>query len=437
MPRPPRHHPLRIHLNGVLVGHLTQETGGGMTFRYDTSWLEGGKGAISLSLPLQADPSRGERVNAVFDNLLPDNEALRRRVAERVGARATDAFSLLYKIGRDCVGALQFVPADEDDGYLSLPSKGVEGTPVSDKEIEQILAHLGQAPLGLGEDNDFRISVAGAQEKTALLWHGDRWLKPRGTTPTTHIFKTQMGKLRNGMDLSQSVENEFYCLRLMRAFGLPACHAEMHVFGKTKALVVERFDRRWLKDGRLLRLPQEDCCQALSKPPTLKYQNVGGPSMVDVLNLLKGADTPAEDQKKFLKAQILFWLIGATDGHAKNFSLFLRPNGGFSLTPLYDVLSAQPCLDARQLLRKEMKMAMCVGDNRHYRMDEIHGRHFLQTTKRAGLPERLAREALDEVTATVESALTNAEAELPARFPAGIPHSVRKAVEARRGRLST
>lgn len=438
MPRAARHTPVRVLMNGLLVGHLSRDLGGAISFRYDESWLAVPKAqAISFSLPLREDAYRGERVVAVFDNLLPDNEALRQRVAGQVGASGTDAFSLLSKIGRDCVGALQFIPQGADGAEPSRKLQPQQGKPVSDRDIERILTHLAQAPLGMGGDEDFRISVAGAQEKTALLWHQGKWHTPHGTTPTTHLLKTQMGKLRNGLDLSQSVENEFYCLRLMRAFGLPACTAEMQVFGKTKALVVERFDRRWTQGGTLVRLPQEDCCQALSRPPSMKYQNQGGPSMVEILNLLKGADTPAEDQKKFLKAQILFWLIGATDGHGKNFSLFLGGNGGFRLTPLYDVLSVQPCVEARQLQRKEVRLAMCVGDNRHYRLDEIHGRHFLQTTARAGLPESLAREALDEVGAAAEAALAMVEAGLPTGFPEQIPFSVKKAVMTRLRRLDS
>ena len=119
--------------------------------------------------------------------------------------------------------------------------------------------------------------MVGAQEKTALLWHGGNWLKPHGTTPTTHLFKKQLGKLPDGIDLSDSVENEFYCLKLAEAFGLPVNNARIQTFGETKALVIERFDRRWTKDGRLIRLPQEDCCQALAVPPTLKYQSDGDP----------------------------------------------------------------------------------------------------------------------------------------------------------------
>lgn len=425
-----RHHtPLRVLLNNRLVGYLVKEPGGAIAFRYDESWLAWDQAIpVSLSLPLREDAFKGEPVVAVFENLLPDSDSLRRRVAEKVGASGTDSYSLLSEIGRDCVGALQFIPEDDDAVY---DTAGIAGEVVGDDAIEEILKNLAQAPLGLHRDQEFRISVAGAQEKTALLLHEGNWWKPHGTTPTTHIFKTQMGTLPNGVDLSNSVENEYYCLKLMAAFGLPVNGAEIHVFGKTKALVIERFDRKWTRDGRLLRLPQEDCCQALSTPPSRKYQNDGGPGMVDILELLKAGDTPAEDQKMFLKAQILYWLIGATDGHAKNFSIFLGPGGRFRLTPLYDVLTAQPSLDARQIVGKQMKLAMSVGDSRHYDLRYIQGRHFIQIAERAGLPGAIARGALEEVAQAAAQAMETVASELPSAFPEELHDSVQAGIISR------
>jgi serine/threonine-protein kinase HipA len=200
--------------------------------------------------------------------------------------------------------------------------------------------------------------------------------------------------------------------------------AEIMTFGDTKALVTERFDRRWTKDGRLLRLPQEDCCQALSIPPTRKYQSDGGPGMVAILDLLKGSDDPAEDQKSFFKAQLLFWLIGATDGHGKNFSIYLGPGGTYRLTPFYDVLTAQPSLDARQIERKQMKLAMSVGKSRHYRIDTIQARHFVQTGEEAGVPKALVHAAVEEVAADAETALARVEDGLPKGFPEAVHASV-------------
>jgi serine/threonine-protein kinase HipA len=429
MARRRKHAPLRVLLNDRLVGHLNKGSGGAVDFRYADMWL-GWPDAIpvSLSLPLREDAYKGEPVVAVFENLLPDSNNLRKMVAAKVGADGTDAYSLLSQIGRDCVGALQFMR--DDIGDVPNPA-GITGEVIGDQDIEILLKNLSRAPLGLTEDEEFRISVAGAQEKTALLWHEGKWLKPHGTTPTTHIFKTRIGTLQNGIDLSNSVENEYYCLKLLGAFGLSVNVAEIHTFGETKALVIERFDRQMTNDGRLLRVPQEDFCQVLSCPPTRKYQNEGGPGMADILERLKASDTPADDQKKFLKAQILFWLTGATDGHAKNFSVFLGAGGTFSLTPFYDVLTAQPSLDAGQIERKQMKLAMFAGDGRHYRIDEIQGRHFVQTTERAGLPGAMAIEALEEVAKAATGAMDAVVKQLPKGFPEEIHASVLQGVTTR------
>ncbi|OKL45111.1 type II toxin-antitoxin system HipA family toxin [Pseudovibrio exalbescens] len=428
------HVPLSVLLNNRRIGTLIKEPSGAVVFQYDETWLAWDYALpVSLSLPLREEAYRGAPVVAVFENLLPDADALRRRVAERVGAAGTDAYSLLAAIGHDCVGALQFAAGDApvDD------ASAINGAVVDEVAIEAMLKGLAQAPLGLSREDPFRISVAGAQEKTALLYHEGQWLKPHGTTPTTHIFKTQIGRLPNGIDLSDSVENEYYCLRFAAACGLPVTSAAMHTFGETKALVIERFDRRWTRDGRLLRLPQEDCCQALSVPPTRKYQNEGGPGLVDLLQLMKGSDDPAADQATLLKAQMLFWLIGATDGHAKNFSVFLGPGGSFQLTPLYDILTAQPSLMSRQIDRKQMKLALSVGRNNHYRLDQIHGRHFLQTAEQARLPKGLVHNALSEIAEAALKAVEVMEQELPPNFPSIIHDSVAAVVRERARQLGS
>lgn len=434
MPRKPTRTPLDIFLNGRLVGRLTRQSSGAIDFLYHPIWLEWENAIpVSLSLPLRETRFVGDRVTAVFENLLPDSKPIRTRVAERTGALGTDAFSLLSEIGRDCVGALQFLP----EGTEPAPADQIDGTVVEDDEIAAIIANLARAPLGLDEDDDFRISVAGAQEKTALLRFEDRWLKPSGTTPTTHLIKPQIGKLENGIDLTNSVENEYYCLELMRALGLPTTKTHIEQFGDTKALVVERFDRRWTRDGRLLRIPQEDCCQALSIPPTRKYENEGGPGIPDILQLLKGSDEPAADQLTFLKAQLAFWLLGATDGHAKNYSITLSPGGRFHMTPLYDVLTAQPSLTAHEIRRNRFKLAMAVGASRHYRIYEIHGRHFVETARAAGMADPLIRRAVTEIQEQLHPALEDVAAGLPADFPGDIVDSVREGCVERLPRLDT
>jgi serine/threonine-protein kinase HipA len=419
---------LHVFLNSRLVGQLNHEASGAIDFRYDLAWLAWEHTMpVSLSLPLREDRHIGAPVSAVFDNLLPDSPAIRKKVAERVGAEGIDAFSLLAALGRDCVGALQFLSEHAQPG----PAGVIDGHPIKDTEIAGMLKNLARNPLGLERDEDFRFSIAGAQEKTALLRYKGRWLKPVGTTPTTHIFKPQIGNLPNGIDLSNSVENEYFCLTFTKALGLPSAEVEMATFGDKRVLVVERFDRQFTDDNRLLRVPQEDCCQALSVPWTNKYESEGGPGVQKILRLLAGSDDADVDRRNFLKSIIVFWLLGATDGHAKNFSIFLSPGGGYRLTPLYDIVSAQPSLDAKQIGRNKLKMAMAVGDTRHYTMESILGRHFVQSAMTAGLGNKIALEVIDDIVAAAPKALERVIAELPKGFPEGINKSIAKGVTSR------
>ena len=417
-----------MFLNSRLVGQLRRETSGATIFQYDRSWLEWQPVLpVSLSLPLREQPYVGAPVLAVFENLLPDNDKLRRQIAARAHAEGTDAYSLLGAIGHDCVGALQFLPPD----VQPTPPGAIDAVPVSGREIGVILDNLATAPLGITEDESFRISIAGAQEKTALLrWKG-RWCKPRGTTATTHIFKPSIGKLPNGVDLTSSVENEYLCLKILNALGLPATKAEIETFGDRRVLIVERFDRLWTEDQRLLRLPQEDSCQALSVPPNLKYQSDGGPGIADILKLLRGSDEPTSDQRSFLKANIVFWLMGATDGHAKNFSIFLSPGGRFHMTPLYDVISAQPSVDSKQILWRQFRLAMAFGTKPHYQIRQIAPRHFFETADQAGVGreavESVVHELLEGVTAAVDSAVSK----LPRNFPDQIASSIEAGIKGR------
>ena len=399
-------------LNGRLVGEVDMARSGAISFHYAPEWLSWEHALpVSLSLPLQEQAHQGGPVIAYLENLLPDNPAIRERVATKVGAGGTDAFNLLEKIGRDCVGALQFVVGDTPPEPMSP-----EGEAVSDAQIGAMLHNLATAPLGI-EDDDFRISLAGAQEKTALLRKDSAWIRPLGMTPTTHILKTQLGVLPSGINLSDSVENEFLCMTFCRAMGADVAEVEIADFDDVRALAVTRFDRRWTRDGRLIRLPQEDFCQALGVPPSQKYQMDGGPGISDAMHLLAGSDRPNEDRLAFFKAQVLFWLLGATDGHAKNFSIALRPGGGFGMTPLYDVLTAQKAVDDGQIRHNRMRLAMSVGDQNHYRINEIVRRHFLETAKVVGIGHDLAESVIGEVLDQLDSAIEETQAALPPGFP--------------------
>ncbi|HBP54165.1 MAG TPA: type II toxin-antitoxin system HipA family toxin [Synechococcus sp. UBA8638] len=430
------HQSLQIFLNTRLVGELLRKANGAISFRYHPSWLAWEHSLpVSLSLPLQQEPHGDERATAFFENLLPDSRPIRQRIAQRVGARGADAYSLLREIGRDCVGALQFLPQGEEPGSRSAPT----GEALSETDIEALVTALDGAPLGIGGDNDgdndFRISVAGAQAKTALLHRDGRWWRPSGATPTTHLLKPQIGQWSRDVHLKNSVENEYLCLKLLEAFGLPVAQVEMTTFGTQKVLVVKRFDRRRTRDNRIIRLHQEDICQALACPPTRKYQSDGGPGIVAVMDRLRGSDEAAKDRMAFFKANVLFWLMGASDGHGKNFSLALLPGGRFHMTPLYDVLSVQPMVDTRELRLRDFKLAMSVGHSRHYRFKDVCPRHFVETGIKAGLSREGIAEIFDNIHSHGNCAIQAVVSGLPDDVPAALVESVTRAVGRRMQQL--
>jgi serine/threonine-protein kinase HipA len=402
-----------------LMGELKSTSGGAMEFRYSNSWLSApGSFPLSLSVPLGERPYRNAELEPFLDNLLPDEEGVRRAIATRVGAQGTDPFSLLWELGRDCVGALQFLPA----GVAPASQRHPDGPVLTDGEVAEILRSLATSPLGVTRTAEFRISVAGAQEKTALLRTSEGWVRPTGTTPSSHIIKPPIG-MSGPVDLSASVENEYLCMLIVAELGLPTATVEIARFEDVTALVVERFDRAW-RGPLPVRLPQEDLCQALGVPSFRKYDANGGPGMLDVLALLLQSDAPEEDRRQFLQSCFAYWVLGATDGHAKNFSLALGAQGGFRLSPLYDVLSLQPSVDAHQVSRREFRVAMAVGNGRHYKVDEIMPRHFVQTAVAAGVDQGVATLWMQEINERVPGALQRAAEAMDESVPQDLLGSI-------------
>lgn len=439
---------LGLWINGAHVGTWRLNPRTGDTLEYAAEWVGAEQGRpLSLSLPFTAGnaPHRGDRVRAYFDNLLPDARDIRERISRRYGIGSTDAFALLAEVGRDCVGALQLLP----DGVAPASVPTVQATPLSEAEVAQVLrnALTPSLPGTVGEDDDFRISIAGAQEKTALLYRDGQWCVPHGDTPTTHILKLPLGLVGNlKVDLRDSAENEWLCSRILKAFGLPVADCEPVRFEDMKALCVTRFDRTWWQgpagDPRLIRLPQEDMCQATGVPPVAKYENEGGPGIDRIMAVLDGSMARDHDRRVFFLAQLLFWLLGATDGHAKNFSIFLRPGGRYQLTPLYDVLSAYPILGEGpgKLSPHKARMAMAVrARNAHYKMEEIQRRHWIALGRRHGVVTPDGRDVehlIDELADRVPKVIDAVREQLPADFPAAVAQAILGGMQRAAARLA-
>lgn len=407
---------LTVFMNGILVGKLEKIVAGGLVFSYDEKWLNTpGARPISLSLPLAAEQFSGDIVYHFFDNLLPDNAQMRSRIQTYFHVTTDQPFDLLAAIGKDCVGAIQILSGD-----TTHVTNNILFEPLKEKEIASILRNIQNYPLGMSHDaGEFRISIAGAQEKTALLYWKKKWNRPLGATPTTHIFKLPIGYIpHQHIDLRDSCENEWLCSQIAEAFELPVAKCDIQRFEEIKVLIVERFDRKLASDGSwLMRLPQEDMCQALGTSPNLKYQSDGGPGINNIMRLLLGSSEPEKDRDTFFSAQVLFYLLAAIDGHAKNFSVYLGVGGQYRLTPLYDIMSAHPLIAHKQLRTKKIKMAMALkGKNTHYHWHEIKRNHFLETAKMANYSVEKAEKILDSMLEKVEQVIQQISEKLPNQF---------------------
>jgi len=222
-------------------------------------------------------------------------------------------------------------------------------------------------------------------------------------------------------DMQHSVENEWLCSKIVTTFGLPVAHCDIAQFEDQKALIVERFDRKLASDKRwIIRLPQEDMCQAKGLSPLRKYQSDGGLGITDCMKILDGANDSHRDKQVFFKAQLIFYLLMATDGHSKNFSIFHQPGNRFELTPLYDILSAHPIIGTKsdQIPIQKAKMAMAIkGSNNYYHIQLIQRRHFINHALEMGISENEADKLIAEIIDVTEAVTQKVYQLLPEAYP--------------------
>ena len=358
-----------------VMGEVRRSRSGRPSFVYDAGW-RASRGAypLSLSMPLVVAEHENGRIESWLRGLLPDNEAVLARWGQRFHVSPRNAFALIGAVGEDCAGAVQFVAPERVPALLGTGRDTVEWLEVGD--VAQRLAHLrrDKAAWRLVRDTG-QFSLAGAQPKTALLFDGERWGVPSGRVPTTHILKPPI----DGFD--GHAENEHLCLALARSLGLPAARSRVRCFEAEAAIVVERYDRRRGAAG-IMRLHQEDLCQALGIPPTKKYQNEGGPGVGAMLEVIRThSGEPREDAGTFVRACVFNWLIGGTDAHAKNFSMLIGTGGRARLAPLYDVASTL----VYDFDVKKLKLATRVGGK--YLLEEIGRRQWEKLATESRLPK--------------------------------------------------
>jgi serine/threonine-protein kinase HipA len=372
-------------LGGRVIGEVKRDRRGQLRLRYDDEWRAAREAfPLSLSMPLVVAEHGHEPIEAFLWGLLPDNELVLDRWARRFQVSARNAFALISHVGEDCAGAVQFARPERLPQLLTPRAPEVDW--LEEAGVGERLRMLREDHAAWRGPRDAgQFSLAGAQPKTALLHQGGRWGIPSGRTPTTHILKPP------SPDFDGHAENEHLCLALARALGLPAVTSRVQSFGGESAIVIERYDRasaaelaaaappetaaqlaQLARTQPILRLHQEDMCQALALLPTAKYQNEGGPTPERIVTLLRTySSRPLDDVNTFVDALAFNWLIAGTDAHAKNYSLLHGRGGRVRLAPLYDIASALPY---KELDPQRLKLAMKIADK--YRIRDIGDREW-------------------------------------------------------------
>lgn len=390
---------LVVLLDGREVGRVRNDARGRLTFVYDEDWRQTeGAYPLSLSMPIAAEEHGPSTVQAFLWGLLPDNEHVLERWARKFQVSARNVFALISHVGEDCAGAVQFVTPDRLEALRSGADDKVEW--LDEAAIAKRLQTLREdhAAWRLPRDTG-QFSLAGAQPKTALLLQKGKWGIPSGRIPTTHILKPPTGHFDG------HAENEHICLMLARHLGLPVADTKVIRFEKEIAIVIERYDRQF-SGNEIVRVHQEDICQALGILPTKKYQNDGGPTPADVVELLRTYSTDrVADVDTFVNALGFNWLIAGTDAHAKNYSLLLAVGPHVRLAPLYDIASILPYDDVDM---QKIKLAMKIGSD--YKLSQIGLRDWQRFARQTRLdPDKVIVglismiERLPEIVAAVRT----------------------------------
>ncbi len=387
-----------------------------LTFIYDEAWRDDATSfPLSLSIPLSAAEHAHDVISPFLWGLLPDNDGVLRRWGERFHVSPGNVFRLLEHVGEDCAGAVQLVKPERTKAWREAGAVSrVQWLTDSDIADRLRLLLKDHSASRTGTDRG-HFSLAGAQPKTALLFDpkSNRWGVPSGTVPTTHIFKPPTG------DFDGYAENEHFCMSLARALGLATATSSLMKFGDVTTIVVDRFDRR--REGtRVMRIHQEDMCQAVARMPQQKYQNQGGPSALDVMDLIRRhSGAREEDEARFVDALIFNWLIMGTDAHAKNYAFLIGNGGRARLAPLYDLSSALPYPE--QVYPRHATLAMKIGGK--YKLREITLREWRKCAQELRYDEATLIERIRLFAETIPDLANQVHKELRA---GGIRHGVAK-----------
>lgn len=394
---------LAVLIDGMLIARLQSGKGRKLTLDYETAWCESSQGhSLSVSMPHSKQQHPQSAVLPYLWNLLPENPAVLDRWSKQYHVSSSSAYKLLRFVGADVPGAAQLVPLEQLEELQSETQPTIDW--LSEEQLANRLQELRADASAVRQPGDIgRMSLPGAQAKTAFYYdtRSDRWGVPEGRTPTTHIVKPCIPGL-DGL-----VENEHFCQELAARLGMPAARSFVLALDETY-IVVERYDRIPPGPDKQLarRIHQEDLCQALGLMPGRKYQEDGGPSIAQIIQLFRRCYMADIDIERFLRANILNWLIGGTDAHAKNYSLLIDAGDRLKLAPLYDLSSQLPYPD-----RIAQRLAMKIGE--HYDFSLIDAADWrklarlcaLEEDRVLGLIQEMAKALPDHISAARAKAI--------------------------------
>lgn len=345
---------LNVFLNNKNIGTLKKDGNGGIVFQYSEDCNQ----ILSLSLPFQKEPFKNNQCRGFFNGLLPESEYTRSVIGKKYGINPKNDFSILQAIGYDCAGAVSFFDK-EPEQYLSEAYE-LNYTPLSDDELEKYINELPEKPLAT-DIKDMRLSLAGAQDKTAVIIVDGKIGVPKNNVPTSHILKPAI------KGFNETIENEFICIKVAEKLGIQVPDIKIGYANNTKYFLIQRYDREII-DNKIKRIHQEDFCQASNVISAYKYQADGGVDFKRCFEILRKTSQPASSINQFIQLMVFNYLIGNNDAHGKNFSILHYDNGEIKFAPAYDILCSQVYSELSE------KMAMKIGG--HYNHNEILLRHF-------------------------------------------------------------
>ena len=384
---------------GIIEGNSSEDA----CFSYSKEYIsEKDPRAVSVSLPIQDESFSPERTKVFFDGLLPEG-FMRNSIAASMHLDENDYLSILYILGKECIGAIRIDESDDvqESGYEAITPMQVEelaseGTTKSTEIV--IKTHL---------------SLTGASGKVGLYYDEkeDRWYLPCGIAPSTHIVK------QSHIRLDGIVTNEQLSMLTASKCGIDIPESFIINIGSgidsEVLFATKRYDRVIDETSPMIgklkrpyRIHQEDFAQAMGIESFGKYEKDGQNYAENMFEIIRNhSRRPLEDQLRLWDRIVFNYALGNTDAHIKNHSLLYDPHmEGISLAPAYDLISTVIYESATK------DMSFNIGGVRN--LDSIDEDRFRVLAAGAGIGERIAMSNYHKVLDRFENAVKESAKEL-------------------------